>query len=347
MKVAALDIGGAHIKACAADGRSFTRPFELWREPAGLAAELRDSLARLGPCERLAVTLTGEICDCYASKREGVASILHAVERALAGAPPGILPGREAVRVWRNDGRFATLAEAEADPLPAAGANWLPLASFAGAFAERGAALLIDVGSTTTDIVPLLDGKPRPEGRTDTERLLAGELLYRGASRTPVAAVVRALPYRGASCPVASELFATVRDAYLVLGLLEEDALDTRTADQRPATRAHAVVRLARMVGADAETFGEDDARAASSRVFSEEREAIRTALRRVAARVAARAGAPLSTIVLSGSGEFLGRAAAEGSGARLVSLRAEIGPEGSAAATACALRHVALAMIE
>src|SRR5207245_1315601 len=130
----------------------------------------------------------------------------------------------------------------------------LALATYAGRFAPEGPALLIDVGSTTTDIVPLVDGKPVPRGRTDPERLKCGELVYTGVRRTPLCALL------GTS--VAAELFATSLDTYVILGHPAEDAADHGTADGRPATLKAARARLARMLGADWESFTENDAKA-------------------------------------------------------------------------------------
>jgi probable H4MPT-linked C1 transfer pathway protein len=106
--------------------------------------------------------------------------------------------------------------------------------------------LVIDIGTTTTDIVPLVDGRPVPAGRTDRERLDQGELVYGGWRRTPLCA------FLGTS--QAAELFATTVDVYLELGVVDDDPNDCDTADGRPRTRAAAGRRLARMMCGDLET---------------------------------------------------------------------------------------------
>ncbi len=169
-----LDIGGANLKAYHTEGVARHIPFRLWEKPGELPARLAALIEDLPDAEMLAVTMTGELCDCFESKREGVNAILDAVER---------MAGNRLVRVWRNDGRFVTLEEARATVLQVAAANWLALATYAGRFAPTGPALVIDIGSTTTDIVPLSDGKPIPQGRTDAERLRLGELVYTGVQR--------------------------------------------------------------------------------------------------------------------------------------------------------------------
>src|SRR5262245_8217240 len=129
----ALDIGGANLKAAHSSGPARSRPFALWKTPAALPDALRDMLRDWPPYDLLAVTMTGELCDCFATKREGVLAILDAVS-AVVGSTP--------VRVWLTDGRLVDLAAVRAAPRLAAAANWLALATFAGRLAPRGPALV-------------------------------------------------------------------------------------------------------------------------------------------------------------------------------------------------------------
>jgi (4-(4-[2-(gamma-L-glutamylamino)ethyl]phenoxymethyl)furan-2-yl)methanamine synthase len=288
-----LDIGGANLKAAHATGFGLSRPFALWRAPERLAEELQRLVSASPRSDGLAVTMTGELADCYASKAIGVRSILDAVEQAA---------GEQRITVYLTDGRFVSPDEARESWRLAAASNWRALAQFAGRFASRRPALLLDMGSTTADFIPIGDAEPCPVGLTDTDRLLSGELVYTGVERTPVNAVVRALPWQGRECPVAAELFATTADAYLLLGDLPEDPADVDTADGRPRTREASHARLARMVCADAATFSLDDAMAAAIAIRDAQLELLHDALLRVASRQAE----PPQTIIISGQGEFL-----------------------------------------
>ena len=325
-----LDLGGANLKAAHSGGGAISVPFPLWKQPADLPAVLRHlvhgSFSPAPPPGVLAVTMTGELCDCFASKRQGVLAILDAVEAAAEGVP---------VQVWQTDGRFVDLAAARAAPLRAAAANWLALACFAGRYAPRGPALLLDVGSTTADIVPLLDGRPVPRGRTDPERLRCSELVYTGVRRTPLCALLGG--------DVAAELFATTLDAYLVLGWVAEDPQDRNTADGRPATRAAAHARLARMLCADLETSTEADRRRLAERVNHRQMDLLTTAV----ADVASRLPGPPRTVVLAGEGDFLGlRAVREQQKfppCPIVPLGKDLGAEVSRAACAHALAVLAV----
>jgi probable H4MPT-linked C1 transfer pathway protein len=325
MTVLGLDIGGANLKAAHTRGAARLRPFALWKDPAGLPDALRSLLHEMPSFDLLAVTMTGELCDCFETKRQGVAAILDAVE-AVAG--------RSLVRVWRTDGRLVDAATARQTPLRTAAANWHALAVYAGRHAPAGPALLLDVGSTTTDVIPLQDGRPVPKGLTDPERLRSGELVYTGVRRTPLCALLGA---RGAA-----ELFATTLDVFLVLGGLEEDAADFDTADGRPATRAAAHARLARMLCADVETSTEEERRKLAELALLRQVGHLTGAVEGVAKRLSG----PPRTVVLSGSGEFLARVVLQEQKAfppcRVVFLSQALGPDLSRAACAFAVAVLA-----
>ncbi|MDR3637464.1 MAG: hydantoinase/oxoprolinase family protein [Isosphaeraceae bacterium] len=328
----ALDVGGANIKAAHTLGVARALPFELWKRPD----ELPDVLAALGgtfpPFDRIAVTMTAELCDCYPTKAFGVNAVLDAVVTAFRGVP---------TRVWGVDGQFHEVADARERPGLAAAANWLALAELAARLVAEGGGLLIDVGSTTTDLIPLRHGQPLARGRTDTERLQNGELVYAGVRRTPVHALAIELPFRGLATGLAAELFASTLDVYLTLGEIPSDAKDFSTADGRPATADASRDRLARMVGADRDGFSGDDA-VAFARAADE---ALRNRLEAAAARACRAVGVLPQAAVIAGSGEFLARRLAQrviDPGGLIVSLRDAWGPVASSAGCAYALTILA-----
>src|SRR5207237_1202685 len=192
------------------------------------------------------------------------------------------------------DGTFANLEDAQAHPLAAAATNWLALATLAGRVAPAGPALLIDIGSTTADIVPLQDGRPVPRGRTDPDRLRCHELVYSGVRRTPVCAL---LGPNGAA-----EIFATMLDVNLILGQIAEEPANRDTADGRPATIPYAYARLARMLCADSETCPRQTVDKLARDISERQRSTLVDALERVAATLPS----PPVSIVLAGPGAFL-----------------------------------------
>ncbi len=255
MQVLGLDIGGANIKAATADGKSVSIAFPIWQNRNLLTSKLREiTLLQSGAPEIVAITMTAELADCFVNKAEGVEFIISAVVEVFS---------ESLIRVWLTSGEFAEPEDAIELPQIVAASNWHALATWAGRAIPTGPALLIDVGSTTTDIIPLLDGIPVSEGLTDIARLESGELLYTGVRRTPICAMVQSVPLliedRGPNnetrleqfIPVAAELFATVQDAHLLNGDLAADANDMDTADGRPFTRDAAMNRLAHMLCCD------------------------------------------------------------------------------------------------
>ena len=325
-----LDIGGANVKV--ADGKGFatSHPFPLWKEPQALAQHLRTVIAQAPLCDHLAITMTGELADCYDTKAEGVKSILEAVKQSSDARH---------TRVYLNNGMFVTLQVAATRPLQVAAANWHAMARFCGRFVRKELGLLIDVGSTTIDIIPLVNGEPSVVGETDTERLLNSELVYCGVERTPVCALVESVPYRGRKCPVAREVFATTRDVFVLTGDLPEDAMSRQTADGRPVTKAAARTRIGRMICIDDELFNHKDAVAIARAVA----DAQATILLRSVERVVERLAKSPAAVVLAGHGDFLIRRVLERLGwkVRLVTLAQEIG----VAASRCGPAH-ALAVL-
>lgn len=323
--VLGLDIGGANLKAATAAQRAVSMPFALWKQPDALPAALASLAAQFPGIDEFAVTMTGELCDCYATKREGVNRILDAVEFAAAGRP---------VRIWGTGGNWLSVAEARIRTLEVAASNWHALATFAGRFAPTGAGLLIDIGSTTTDIIRLKQGRPIIDGRTDFDRLGSGELVYVGVKRTPIMAL--GLPN------LCAEYFADVRDIHIVIDRAPEEDAATDTADGRPATRACSMARLARMLGGDMETLGETEIANFANRSFQRLTAIIANAVWNAFQRLREDG---LPTVIMAGSGDWILRDVIPELPNAIISLAAELGPEISACAPAYAVAVLASEM--
>jgi (4-(4-[2-(gamma-L-glutamylamino)ethyl]phenoxymethyl)furan-2-yl)methanamine synthase len=311
------DIGGVNTKAARVVGTRVVavraQPYEIQRDPAALAPLLARLAAELGAAdhEPHAVTLTAELSQRFRTKREGVAFVLDAVAAAF--------PGAEA-RVWSVDGRWRTPDEARRDPLAVAAANWAATARLVGrTFPD---CILIDTGSTTTDVIPIAGGEPVGAGRTDPERLREGELVYSGALRTPAEAIAPSVPVEGRPTAVSAEGFALSGDVHVWRGQLDPADYSVPTPDGRPATRGFAGERLARIVCADRELL---DA-AAISAIADALWDAQVTRIREAVAQVRARHPA-LRRAVVTGLGDFLAGEAARRAGLEVTHLAGLMGP--------------------
>jgi (4-(4-[2-(gamma-L-glutamylamino)ethyl]phenoxymethyl)furan-2-yl)methanamine synthase len=299
--VLGLDIGGANLKAATPNpnGRGVSLPFPLWKQPDRLPAALAELIAQFDGVQEFAVTMTGELCDCFDTKQAGVNAIITAVLNVSRSWP---------VRFWATSGKFLNSNEARVHWDDVAAANWHALATFAGGYLRQGTCVLVDVGSTTTDVIPVLDGSPWTHGKSDTDRLRNGELVYTGVKRTPLCAL---LP-PGETC---AEFFATTQDAHLLLGQIPEDPIDCDTADNRAATVRGAHARIARMIGGDATSVSETQARQLALTAAERQFELVRKAVEQQTRRVIGLQRESLGVrrwAVTSGSGEFLARRAVQ-----------------------------------
>ena len=317
--VVGWDIGGANTKAAlvelAAAGpgvrRSLSEPLEMERDSALLVPTLRRLAAALGGAPAAhAVTMTAELSQAFRSKREGVGLVLDALDEAFPGEP---------VKVYTVGGRFLDPEEARERPLEVAAANWAATARFVGQ--ELSDCLLVDIGTTSTDIIPIKDGEPATVGRTDPERLLSGELVYTGALRTPVEAVARTVPLWGGQCPLAAERFALMGDVYLWVGALDSTDYSVTPPDGRPATREFAGERLARAVCGDAEMLDEAAVGTVARALAEAQLESVMAGMRRVLARHPG-----LDRAVVTGQGDFIAAEAALRMGLELILLGERLG---------------------
>jgi (4-(4-[2-(gamma-L-glutamylamino)ethyl]phenoxymethyl)furan-2-yl)methanamine synthase len=248
------DFGGAHLKAVLLDEAGavlqvlqLTCP--LWKGLNHLENSIKDALKsfKIGVSEAVhAITMTGELVDLFANRHEGVVEISNSVTNLL---------GKETLFYAAQDnGRhgFVTLEDVFANTARIASANWHASASALAMHVSD--ALLIDIGSTTTDIIAIEAGKVVQNGLTDANRMQANSLVYTGVVRTPVMALTQKLMFEGIETNVAAEYFATMADAYRLTGELLPEHDMVETADCKGKTALESARRLARMIGHDVES---------------------------------------------------------------------------------------------
>lgn len=322
--VIGLDIGGANLKYASTCGVATSREFAMWQTPNELSQCLIEDLQTRFVdqgirSEALAVTMTGELADCFLDRKIGVE---HIVRHTSQAAKTLSIPS---VHFYGVDGRFHEANTACENPELIAAANWHALANFVGREIASDA-LLIDIGSTTTDIIPIKQRKIATQALTDYDRLCDASLVYIGCRRTPVCALLERLEYHGVSTPVMNELFATIDDAMILLGHTGENMDDCSTADGKPRTRLFAANRLARMIGLDRRTVSVTDAENLAHQV-------IRAAIERVDHAISQHD--KQNTWVLSGHGQVLASAS---NGQRAIHLADRLGTEVARCAPAFAV---------
>jgi probable H4MPT-linked C1 transfer pathway protein len=300
------DLGGANFKLARIEGRRAVQvtliPCPLRQEPGKFDAALAEAFPLCPPGAVHAVTMTGELSDVFTDRARGVAYLVEMMRNITDG---------EAIFYGGRAG-FLNDAGAVEHMIDVASANWHASASLVARLLPE--ALLIDAGTTTTDLVPIKGGAVAAKGYSDGERLAEGELVYTGVVRTPVMAVARTAPFRGRMQGVAAERFATMADVWRLLGALPASADPYPTPDLAGKSTQESASRLVRMLGRDA-TPSELLAYVDVARHFAERQLAeIEAAACALVTREGLAADAP---VVGAGCGRFVARTIAERLGRR------------------------------
>lgn len=291
------DVGGAHLKAARLDptGRvtqAVQLPCPLWQGLEHLHAAMEELRRQLGSAPLHAVTMTGEMVDLFSDRAEGVSRLVDAIEARLEGG---------VIRYYAGTHGFLDATAAKHAPASVASANWLASAAFVAA--RLTTALFIDIGSTTTDIIAIRDGRVVAKGEDDASRLVSGELVYTGVARTPLMALSDRVSFGGESVPLMAEYFATAADVYRLLGSLPDDADQHPAADGGEKTLEASAKRMARMIGRDAGSAPLAEWRRLAAAFAEIQLQRIAGGCAQVSARASLDTGAP---IVAAGVGRFL-----------------------------------------
>jgi probable H4MPT-linked C1 transfer pathway protein len=280
-----IDVGGANLKVVNESGVHI-HYCPLW-DHAPITSLLDQYVT--SPDDQAAVVMSGELADSFSNKMEGISFIVEAVKRVFPRAS-----------FYGMDGLFHTRAVPQL-----AAANWLASAAYLRE--EYSDAVLLDIGSTTADIIPLACFESLT-GLTDLHRLQKGYLVYTGMLRGNVATLLQSVCLKGVKTPVSSEYFAASADAHMVLNHISADQYSCDTPDKKEKTKSASLRRLARVVCADLEEIGEEGAMQIAEQFWEVQRNLICDQVKSVAALSHARQiivagiGAPIFVKELDGS---------------------------------------------
>jgi (4-(4-[2-(gamma-L-glutamylamino)ethyl]phenoxymethyl)furan-2-yl)methanamine synthase len=242
------DIGGAHLKMASIDhdgavnfANQLATP--LWQGLDSLEnamSEMHNKITEDSVTHT--ITMTAELADIFKDRATGV--------KELAGFLGNHFK-KEAFQLYAGNSGLIKADQANSYITDIASANWHATASFVAQTINQG--VLIDIGSTTTDIIPFASGQLLNTAYTDHERLRDNELVYTGIIRTPVMAVVNKIYCDGQWQNIAAENFSTMADIYRLTGELNDQDDMMPTADGAGKTACDSARRLARMIGLDLE----------------------------------------------------------------------------------------------
>ena len=294
------DVGGAYLKVAKATGtRQISQvaqvPCKLWQGLDELHASIdliQEQFKFLHTM--LAITMTGELVDHFSSRTEGICRIAETFGQRFSDREIVYFAGANGlVRAHELDSLSAQVASA----------NWLASGDFIATKLKD--ALVIDIGSTTTDIISIRDHRVVNEGYTDSERLHARELVYCGVVRTPVFALCSAAQVGDRLIPPMNEYFANSADLYRLTGELPAYADTYGTPDGGGKDVISSAIRLARIFGCDATMEQLDAWRAVAAYVREQQVQVILDACRKQILRAGLSLDAPVAG---AGVGRFLVR---------------------------------------
>lgn len=307
VKILGLDIGGANTKHALIEVQnekidllsSSSDYFPIWKDltsfPEFLKTLKNKLIEEFGSIDHVVFVTTAELADCFQTKKEGIESICGIVEECFQSDNEKNSP-----LILDVNGNFLPMQEAGENWLNVAATNWVASALYLGKKHQN--ALVIDIGSTTTDFTPIFNGKIVAQGKNDLERLANKELVYSGLIRTNVVALTQEVKVRNEIVPLASELFATTGDVYLLLGLISEEEFTGETADGKPVSKENAKARLAKIVCSDSNQLAHNEIMNIARQIKEKQFEKLSEALDHVLSRF--RAMYELNPeIILIGSG--------------------------------------------
>ena len=281
-----LDIGGANTKAAIVifnsekilESYSYIEHFPFWEKTLDEIPQMLKRIInkliikielKLEAIDSIAITITAELSDAFQTKKEGILTILEAFQRVF---------DKRKLFFITNRGDFIDFETARRNYRAIAGANWVSTALFLGNYIER--CILIDAGSTTIDIIPILNSKPITKGKDDISRLIQHELVYTGGLRATIPSITHFVPYKETLVRIPFEKFALISDVHLILGNISEDEYINETADKRSKSMNDCYARLARIICMDLETISKEELDKIAKFIYSKQLETVKTEIK-------------------------------------------------------------------
>jgi len=258
MRIAGFDIGGANTDLAIVDFdkeskiSNIATDFKylpMWsnkNELGDILLQLIDNITTLDSIDAVGVSMTAELVDAYETKKEGVLEIAKEVKESF-----------DIPLVFIGVNGVLSCEDLEENPLDVAAANWIATAQIAGKINKN--CIFLDIGTTTTDIIPVKNGCECAKGRSDMMRLATGELVYTGTLRTNISTFVDEISLDGNNYKIASELFAISGDVYNVLKKISGDEYSCDTPDGSGKSIEESRRRISRILCADLDMLSTED----------------------------------------------------------------------------------------
>jgi len=277
-----LDIGGANTKAALTlfknkdiiKSFSYIEYFPFWEKTINDISEMFKRIVenliirnyfKSNIIDYITVTITAELSDAFQTKREGILTILKALKQVF---------DKNKLFFITNQGKFINYTSAKLEHMSIAASNWVSTSLFLGYFQPL--CILIDAGSTTIDIIPIVNSIPVAQGKEDISRILNHELVYTGGLRATIPSITQFVPYQGKLVRISFEKFALISDVHLILGNITEEEYINDTADKRSKSLENCYARLSRIICMDIETISKEELNKIAEYIYQKQLELIK-----------------------------------------------------------------------
>ncbi|MFW9879584.1 MAG: hydantoinase/oxoprolinase family protein [Candidatus Thorarchaeota archaeon] len=272
-----LDIGGANTKAALINFNnktilnsfSYIEYFPFWEKTKTEIPEMLNNIIKkliemndyhLESVDYFTITITAELSDAFQTKREGILTIIDALGKVFE---------KDKLKFISNIQTFMDYKDAKSKPYAIAASNWVSTALYLGHFVPE--CILIDGGSTTIDIIPIIESKPASMGDDDISRLMNHELIYTGGLRATIPSITHHVPYKDKIVRVSFEKFALISDVHRILNNISEKEYINDTADSRSKSLQDCYARLSRVICMDIETLSTDDLNTIANHIYQKQ----------------------------------------------------------------------------
>ena len=281
MFIIGFDIGGANSKAALIECKggkitslnSMIDYFPFWEKTNKDIIEMFTNLLKklttnfsisLEEIAYVAISITAELSDAFYTKRDGIFTILAALEEVF---------GVEKLKFITTKNQFVDFLIAKKDYLAISAANWVGTALFLGNFIKN--CILIDGGSTTIDIIPIVNSLPNTKGKDDLSRIVYHELIYTGGLRATIPSITHFVPYKGTQVRISFEKFALISDVHRILNNITEKDYINDTADNRSKSLEDCYARLARIICSDLDLISKKELKRIAEYIYQRQLELI------------------------------------------------------------------------
>ena len=238
-----LDIGGAHIKVV---GLNATRQIVLvkymkcyfWNKSEDFLTFVKQINKYINKQTLIGITMTAELCDSFKTRKQG----FDVVSRYC--------------KELKNDFFFYSLGKSpfikKAEYKNVVSMNWHAIGSYVSH--EITNCIIIDFGSTTTDLICIKNKKIKNIHFDDFSRLNNSELLYSGLVRTPIFSIINEVKIDDKTFKIIPEFFSNMGDIYRISYSQELCHDIDDTADLRSKSYINSLCRVSRNFGIDYDT---------------------------------------------------------------------------------------------